>query len=636
MTNWLEKIKSPGDIKNIPEDQLENLAEELRQNILQVVSERGGHLAPSLGVVELTIALHRYLDLPQDKLVWDVGHQCYAHKILSGRQDVFPSLRSYGGISGFLRPTESECDPVATGHSSNSISIAAGLLQAAILRGEKRRVVAVIGDGALTGGQAYEALNYVGTSGIPLTVILNDNEMSIARNVGAISKHLQRIRSTRHYYRAKQKTTNWLKKIPYCGEPVYRLLEKTKNAFKYFVLPDVIFEKMGLVYMGPIDGHDITAISEYLRRAEGFAAPVIIHVITKKGKGYLPAERNPRIFHGVGAFNLEDGSLRAKPKDLSYTDYFAQAMLDLAAQDEKITAITAAMPDGTGLKEFAQRYPRRFFDVGIAEQHAVSFAAAQALGGLKPVVAIYSTFLQRAYDQILEDIALNKAPVVLAVDRAGLVGDDGETHQGIFDISYLRHIPGMTIMAPRDGLMLQRMLEFALSLNAPAALRYHRGIPARPLEKPECPLSLGRGELLRDGSDIGILAVGDMVNLAMQVAAALSEYGLSVAVADLRFIKPLDKELLQNWAKRFSLLAVVEENVLTCGVGSACLEFWAGLDSHPAVELFALPDNFIPQGQVGQLLDDCGLSCEKIVRRLLLAARRLDIAEGLTKEKING
>jgi 1-deoxy-D-xylulose-5-phosphate synthase len=613
----LEKIKCSADLKQLNNEQLNVLADELRQEILRVVSANGGHLASNLGVVELTVALHYFLDLDKDEIVWDVGHQCYAHKLLSGRQAAFATLRQFGGLSGFPKPHESRQDAYVAGHSSTSISVAVGISQAACLLGEDKRVFAVIGDGAMSGGMVYEALNHGGYLKTPFTVILNDNEMSIAENVGAMSHYLTRLRANKRYRHLKDRITRLLlQRHNNLGEHFYYGLERLRDAVKYFLVRGVLFEEMGFVYLGPVDGHNISDLLETMRLASQIEKPVLIHVITKKGKGYKPAEDNPTAFHGVGSFDLATG--KTKPKNPGYTDFFSKRLLELAEQDSRIVGITAAMPHGTGLEAFKQRFPERFYDVGIAEQHMLTFAGALALRGLRPVVAVYSTFLQRAYDQLVQDICMAEAPVVVCVDRAGIVGEDGETHQGLFDLSMLLAMPNMTVLAPRDGASLENMLDFALALNRPVALRYPRGEAPTLAEYPPQPLEFGRGEVLRqpEGAELGILTLGDMTLPGLQLADLLAEKGIEAALADLRFAKPLDKELVCDFAKKYGRLLIMEDGVQSGGVGENCLAFLQAANIQAEVELASFPDVFVPQGKPQQLFELHGLTSELLCERV--------------------
>lgn len=617
MSKLLDSVCETRDLSALSIDEMYQLAAELREYIIEVVSKNGGHLAPSLGVVELTIALHRALNLPHDEIVWDVGHQCYAHKILSGRKEEFRTLRTFQGLSGFPKPYESEYDAYVAGHSSTSVSVATGLAQAARLKGEDKRVVAVIGDGALTGGMVYEALNHGGDLRTPFTVILNDNEMSIAENVGSMSKYLTRMRTNKRYQKLKQKITHQLLKNKRHGHEMYRFLEKFRDSIKYFLVQGIFFEEMGFVYLGPVDGHNIPELLDVLRRAKDINKPTLIHIITKKGKGFAPAEQNPTAFHGTKPFDKTTGAVKSS-QNKAFTAYFSDALLKLAAEDEKIIGITAAMPDGTGMKAFAEQYPKRFYDVGIAEAHAVTFAGALASRGLKPVVAIYSTFLQRGFDQVFQDVCLANVPVVFAIDRAGIVGDDGETHQGVFDMAILRTLPNLNILAPRDGEELQHMLKYALALGKPVAVRYPRG-GAPVLDCEHLPVQVGKGQILLEAEPdgVGMLAVGSMVEKALAAAAILNKDSKRVGVADLRSVKPLDEELIVEFAKKYQKIAVLEDGVLSGGVGSAVLELLQKHSLNAEVELFAFPDEFIPQGKPKELFQMYGLSAEKIAERII-------------------
>lgn len=613
----LEQIKSSGDLKKLNTAQLEVLCQELRDEILRVVSANGGHLSSNLGVVELTVALHAFLDLTNDEIVWDVGHQCYAHKLLTGRQAEFATLRKMDGLSGFPKPRESATDAYVAGHSSTSISVAVGLAQAARLRGEKKRVYAVIGDGAMSGGMVWEALNHGGDLKTPFTVILNDNEMSIAENVGAMSRYLTRLRTNRSYRKIKEKITRFLLKREKMGQSVYNGLEHLRNTVKYFLVRGVLFEELGFVYLGPVDGHNIPELLETLNLAAQIEKPVLIHAITQKGRGYKPAEDDPTRFHGIGSFDLASG--KTAPRAPTFTDRFVETLLERAAEDRRVVAITAAMPDGTGLSRFAKLFPDRFFDVGIAEQHMVTFGAALAARGLKPVAAVYSTFLQRAYDQLMQDVCLAGAPLVLAIDRAGIVGEDGETHQGLFDIAMLRAMPDMTLLAPRDGLSLPGMLDFALELGRPVALRYPRGMALDLQQYPPGTIALGKAEVLSEpeGAQVVLLALGDMVARAVDVAVLLKAQKVQAAVVDMRFAKPLDEETIARMAAKYGRLLVMEDGVLSGGVGEGAVAVLQARNLQAEVELAAFPDEFVPQGKPEQLFDRYGLTAEKLAERVM-------------------
>jgi 1-deoxy-D-xylulose-5-phosphate synthase len=613
-TKLLDRIKSPADIKKLTPEELEVLAGEIRTRMVDDVSRTGGHLAPSLGVVELTLALHQVFDSPKDKIIWDVGHQCYAHKMITGRLDAFDQLRQYGGLSGFPKRAESEHDIVDTGHSSTSISFAVGLAEAMRQRGEDGKAIAVIGDGSIQAGMAYEALNHAGHIKSNILVVLNDNEMSISPSVGAFASYLGRMRLDRRYRRAEEGWEDDIKKIPGVGEKVYEFGKHVKSSIKQMIVPSMIFEELGFTYVGPIDGHNIELVAKSLKLAKDLKTPVLLHVVTKKGKGYPPAENHPDRFHGTTPFDVATGEpVKGKPSPPSYTKVFGDALVELAREDDSIVAITAAMKSGTGLDGFADEFPDRFYDVGIAEQHAVAFASALAIGGMKPVAAIYSTFLQRAYDQVIHDVCLQGQPVVLAIDRAGVVGEDGPTHHGVFDLSYLAAVPGITIMAPKDEGELRRMLKTALELNGPVAIRYPRrsGIGVD-ISGPIVPLEPGRGQLEREGDDVAIVAIGSMVDAARQAAGILSKHDISASVINARFAKPLDEDLLAKAAINHKLLVTVEENALSGGFGEHVLGALARRGIEVDTLSLGLPDGFIEHGAIDKLLDKLGLSPKKI------------------------
>ena len=605
MSHILEKIENPQQLKNLSLQQLEKLALELRSFIIENVAQTGGHLAPSLGVVDLTVALHRVFDCPNDKIVWDVGHQAYAHKILTGRRDQFHTLRQKGGITGFPRLAESPYDSFGVGHSSTSISAALGMAIARDLNKEKHHVLAVIGDGALTGGEAFEALNHAGDLGKNLIVILNDNEMSIDPNVGALSEYLSKMRTAPQYNRAKKDFGGLLKSIPHIGDTVLKTAEHIKDSVRFFLVPGGLFEEMGFTYIGPIDGHNIELLLEVLEQAKLMDGPLLIHVRTKKGKGYLPAEIEPDKFHGIGKFNMTTGAVIKKTgMPPTYTDVFGQALLDLADQNDDIVAITAAMPSGTGLKRFSKVFPKRFFDVGIAEQHAMTLAAGLAAAGKQPVIVLYSTFAQRAYDQMLHDVCLQNLPVVLCLDRAGVVGEDGPTHHGVFDISYLRSMPNLTIMAPKDENELRQMMGTAFSLKHPVAIRYPRG-SARgvPIESSFEKLAEGKAELLQSGGKVAFFALGTMVETAQKAAGILKQEGIETTVVNARFAKPLDEAMLRDLTEQMDLIITMEENVLAGGFGSAVLEFLNRENlTNVQIQCIGIPDTFVEQGSRGELL----------------------------------
>jgi 1-deoxy-D-xylulose-5-phosphate synthase len=618
MSEYLKQINSPHDIHALNYVQLNELAGELRRLMIETVSKNGGHLAPSLGVVELTLGLHKVLNMPPDKIIWDVGHQSYAHKIITGRRDSFNTLRQLGGISGFSRPEESAYDAFGTGHSSTSISAALGLALARDLKGEKHRVVAVIGDGAMTGGLAFEALNNAGHLKKDLIVVLNDNEMSIAQNVGAMSGYLARLRTDPMYTRGKEELEQLLRKIP-VGSTLLRLGLKFRDSLKYLVVPGMFFEEMGFFYLGPVDGHDIKQVATVLQRAKTMKGPVLVHVLTKKGKGYKPAETNPGRVHGVGPVDIASGEVVKGSNIPSYTDIFGRTMIKLARSDDKVVAISAAMTSGTGLSEFAKLYPKRFFDVGIAEQHAVTMAAGMAAGGYHPVVAIYSTFLQRAFDQILHDVCLQKLPVTFAIDRAGIVGEDGATHNGLFDFAFLRPIPNMVLMAPKDENELQHMLATAVQYQGPAAVRYPRGAGVGcVLDENLQALPVGKAEILKKGSQVTLLAAGSTVRLAVEAADVLAGRGINAAVINARFIKPLDEECILHYARQTGLLFILEEHVLQGGFGSAVLELLAARGLKDVrVQCIGIPDVFVEHGNAALLREKYGLTTEQIVKAVV-------------------
>lgn len=615
----LRIINSPADLKKLNINHLKELAAEIRTFLIENVSKTGGHLAPSLGVVELTLALHYVLDSLNDRIIWDVGHQSYVHKILTGRRDQFHTLRQYGGLSGFPRREESSHDAFNTGHSSTSISAGLGYALARDRLGENHRVVSIIGDGALTGGQAFEALNQAGHLGINMLVILNDNEMSIAENVGAMASYLSRLRADPMYTKRKKDLEYLLKRVPAIGTSVVRVVERLKDSFKYLLVPGMLFEELGFTYLGPIDGHNIPELITVLQKTRSIQGPTLLHIITKKGKGYGPAADDPATFHGVGPFNPKTGSVIKTPGPPTYTAVFSETIMDLAQRDNRIIAVTAAMPEGTGLSGFKKQYPSRFFDVGIAEQNAVTMSAAMALKGLRPVVAIYSTFLQRAYDQIILDVCLQNAPVTFAIDRAGLVGEDGATHQGMFDLSYLRHIPNMAVMAPKDEEELRNMLYTALQHQGPAALRYSRGRGIGvPLGKGYQDLPWGKGEILAVGDNILLLAVGSMVYPALAVRDILESSGYSCTVINARFIKPMDDELILDAVSKHEYVVTMEENSIIGGFGSGVLELLAKERQDKARVLnIGLPDEYITHGKTDIVMEVLGLTPEKMTEKII-------------------
>jgi 1-deoxy-D-xylulose-5-phosphate synthase len=606
----LDTINSPDDLKKLPSSRLPEVAAELRQMIIETCAKNGGHLAPCLGVVELTIALHRVFNTPADKFIWDVGHQAYAHKILTGRHERFSTLRTLNGISGFPKRGESPHDSFDVGHSSTSISAATGFAAARDLDGRKNKVLAIIGDGSMTGGIAYEAMNHAGHLDKDLIVVLNDNEMSIAENVGALSNFLSRTSYSEFVYRFKKDVESFLKRVD-VGKGVLHVARKIEDSFKGFFTPGMLFEAFGFNYIGPIDGHDLPMLIETLESVKKFNDAVLIHVLTKKGKGYKPAENNPSLFHGVGPFEIKTGKvLKGKGGAASYTAIFGTTLCKLANEDERIVAITAAMPDGTGLSGFAKDFPERFYDVGIAEQHGVTFAAGLAAEGLRPVFAVYSSFLQRAYDQVFHDVCLQNLPVTFALDRAGVVGSDGPTHHGAFDISYLRHLPNMTLMAPKDENELQHMLATAIDLGRPATVRYPRGNGyGVPLEQNLKLIPVGKAETLREGGDGVMLALGAMVYPALEAATLLEEqHGIRLTVVNARFVKPLDSGLILDLARRHGSLVTIEENVLQGGFGTAVLELLEEQNlTGTRVLRLGYPDSYIPQGEQHELRTLLGL-----------------------------
>lgn len=614
----LEKIEHENDIKRINKNELPILAEEIRSFLIDKISKTGGHLASNLGVVELTMALHLAFDLPEDKIIWDVGHQSYTHKLLTGRKAGFDELRKYGGMSGFPKRHESDCDCFDTGHSSTSISAGLGYAMAREITGEKYKVISVIGDGALTGGMAYEALNNASKLKSNLIIVLNDNKMSISENVGGVSRYLSGLRTAESYQGLKNGITNSLNSIPKYGERIVEKIRKTKNGIKQLVIPGMLFENMGILYLGPVDGHNIPAMVKLFKEASKVEEPVLVHVITEKGKGYLPAERHPARFHGTEAFDVETGLPLVKRVKANYTDIFSTVMRKLGDRDEKVVAITAAMADGTGLKRFRNMFPERFFDVGIAEEHAVTFAAGLAAAGLKPIVAVYSSFLQRAYDQILHDVCIQELHVVFAIDRAGLVGSDGETHQGIFDLSYLSCLPNMTILAPKNKWELSDMIKYAVDFSGPIAVRYPRGEAFDELKEYRAPLEYGKAEVLYEESEILLLAVGSMVKTALTVREQLKEKGYSCSLVNARFVKPFDEELLLKLQKNHKLLVTLEENVQSGGFGEHVLEFMnTNGDGSMEVLNIAIPDVYVEHGNVELLRKETGIDADGIIGKII-------------------
>ena len=614
----LDQIKQPNDIKKISPRDYPALAAEIREFLVNKISVTGGHLGSNLGAVELTMALHLVLDLPQDKIVWDVGHQSYTHKLLTGRREGFEHLRKYGGMSGFPKRKESECDSFDTGHSSTSISAGLGLVKARDLQGEDYTVVSVIGDGSLTGGMAYEALNNAARLETNFIIILNDNNMSISENVGGVSKYLNNIRTSNAYLDVKDGIYYAIRNTRY-GEPVVAGIRRAKNSLKQLVIPGMMFEDMGITYLGPVDGHDTAALVRVIREAKRRKNAVLIHVLTKKGKGYPPAEKHPARFHGAEPFDVQTGVPLKKKMKANYTDIFSTVMMKLGQRNDRIVAITAAMPDGTGLKRFSHAYPDRFFDVGIAEQHAVTFAAGLAAGGLRPVVAVYSSFLQRAYDQILHDVCIQNLPVVFAIDRAGLVGSDGETHQGIFDLSYLSSIPNMHICAPKNKWELSDMLKFAVAFEAPIAIRYPRGEAYDGLAQFRAPVEYGKAEMLYEEEGIALLAVGSMVKTAEAARLRLKERGLSCTLVNARFVKPVDEEMIERLARGHRLIVTLEENVASGGFGERVRTFADEKELPAQILSVTIPDEYVEHGNVELLKKEIGIDEDTVTKRILEA-----------------
>ncbi len=612
----LDKINKVNDIKDIPKEEYDELADEIRNFLIEVISKSGGHLASNLGVVELTMALHLALDLPEDKIIFDVGHQSYTHKILTGRKDGFDELRSYGGMSGFPKRRENECDCFDTGHSSTSISAGLGIVTANEIMGNKGTVVSVIGDGALSGGMAYEGLNNAARLKRNFIIILNDNNMSISENVGGMSTYLSNLRAGEAYNELKNGVVEVLNKIPAIGGKLVTKIRKTKSSIKQLVIPGMLFEDMGITYLGPVDGHNINQLVKIISEAKKLDHAVLIHVITKKGKGYVPAEKHPSSFHGVEPFNIQTGLPLTKKEKPTYTDVFAKGIVKLAKEDETVAAITAAMPDGTGLKKFMQIYPERFFDVGIAEEHAVTYAAGLAAAGMKPYVAIYSSFLQRAYDQILHDVCIQDLPVVFMVDRAGLVGADGETHQGIFDLSYLSNIPNMNIFAPKNRYELAEVIKYSRNFNHPLAIRYPRGTAYDGLKEFNSPIEYGKSEIIYKEKDIALLAVGSMVEVAVEIREALKAKGYSVTLVNARFVKPVDEKLLENLNESHRLIVTMEENVLNGGFGERVLRIARDMNLKCKVINVAIPNVYVEHGNIEILKREIGLDKETILNKI--------------------
>ena len=613
----LDRIQKENDIKNLTEEELDELRYEIRQFLLESISVTGGHLASNLGVVELTMALHLCFDLPTDKIIWDVGHQSYTHKVLTGRKEGFQTLRKYGGMSGFPKSNESESDCFNTGHSSTSISAGLGLAAAREITGEDYHVVSVIGDGSLTGGMAYEALNNASQLEKNFIIVLNDNNMSISENVGGMSKYLANFRTTDAYRDLKVGVMNSLHKIPGCGDKLIHSIRSAKSSIKQLLIPGMLFEEMGILTLGPVDGSNIKELVKTFQEAKRVNGPVLVHVLTKKGAGYVPAEKNPARFHGAEPFDLETGKPLKKKEKATYTDVISSVMCQLGEKNEKLVAITAAMADGTGLAKFAQEFPNRFYDVGIAEQHATTFAAGLAKGGLKPVFAVYSSFLQRAYDQVLHDVCIQNLPVVFAIDRAGLVGSDGETHQGIFDVSYLSSIPNMTLMAPKNKYELADMMQFAVNFDTPIAVRYPRGTAYDGLKEHRAPIQLGKAEVIAEGEGIALFALGSMVETAEKVAEKLKADGINATVINARFAVPFDKEMVTSLAKSHKLLVTMEENVTSGGFGEHVSVYVSEQDLNLKVQMGAIPDAYVEHGNVEKLKEDISIDVLSVYNKVL-------------------
>ena len=613
----LELIRKENDIKKLSDEQLDGLADEIRRFLIEKISRTGGHLASNLGAVELTMALHLTLDFPEDKLIWDVGHQSYTHKLLTGRSGGFDTLRKYGGMSGFPKRKESDCDAFDTGHSSTSISAGLGLVEARELLGQDHTVVSVIGDGSMTGGMAYEALNNASRLNSNFIIVLNDNHMSISENVGGISRYLNGLRTTQTYTEIKKGVEGTLKRIPGKGDRIVSQLRKTKSGIKQLFVPGMFFEDMGITYLGPVDGHDVRKLVKVLNEAKRVDHAVLVHVITEKGKGYRPAEENPSRFHGTGPFDIRTGEPAEKSATDSYTEVFSKVLTDIARKDDKVVAITAAMADGTGLAAFKKYFPKRFFDVGIAEEHAMTFAAGLAAGGMKPVFAVYSSFLQRAYDQTLHDVCLQDLPVVIAVDRAGLVGSDGETHQGIFDLSFLSSIPNMTVISPKNRWEMADMLRFAVDYPHPVALRYPRGEAYEGMKEFRAPVEYGKSEVLYEEADIAVIFVGHMAELADRVRTGIREAGYKCSLINARFVKPLDTQLLDRLSRTHRLFVTIEENVVSGGFGGQVLEYASEAKLPVYIRNIGIPDDYVEHGNVEILRREVGLDCGRIVEQVL-------------------
>lgn len=613
----LDRVNCARDVKQLNVKEQYTLAEEIREYLIRTIASTGGHLASNLGVVELTIALFRVFDPPKDKIIWDVGHQSYTHKILSGRREALKTLRQHGGISGFPKSSESPCDAFDTGHSSTSISAGLGLARARDLKKEDHHVISVIGDGALSGGMAFEALNNAASMKTNFIIVLNDNKMSISRNVGGLSDYLNRIRTAKGYTSLKKKVETGLGSIPFIGGRLVKKVKLTKDTLKKLFVPGMLFEDMGITYLGPVDGHDLASLESALEGAAKIDHAVLVHVLTKKGKGYAPAEEHPENYHGVDPFDPVSGKKMSENAGPSYSKVFSEKLLELAQKDPSIVAVTAAMPDGTGLSAFAKRYPDRFFDVGIAEGHAVTFAAGMAAGGMKPVVAVYSSFLQRGFDQLVHDVGLKKLPVVFAIDRAGLVGSDGETHQGIFDLSYLTVIPGMTVLAPKNAQELEQMLEYAFGLDGPVAIRYPRGTAWTELKESCAPVETGKAERIHQGKGIALFALGSMVSTALHVSEKLRSCGMDATLVNARFAKPLDTEMINELLETHDILVTLEENVARGGIGQEVCRIAESSGRNTKIINIALPDSYVEHGDVSLLREILAIDSENIAKRIL-------------------
>lgn len=612
----LERIQKANDIKKLKWEEQDVLAAEIRQFLVEKLSQTGGHLASNLGVVELTMAMHLAFSLPKDKIIWDVGHQSYTHKILTGRKEGFDNLRQYGGMSGFPKRKESNCDAFDTGHSSTSLAAGLGYVEAREIMGKDYKVVSVIGDGSLTGGMAFEALNNAAHLKSNYIIVLNDNNMSISENVGGMSKYLNGLRTTHFYNDLKKGVTNTLNKIPGAGEKIVKGIHKTKNSIKQLFVPGMLFEDMGITYLGPVDGHDIKKLYRTFKEAQKMDHAVLVHVLTKKGKGYAPAEKMPAKFHGVSPFDVETGKVLAEKKSDSYTDIFADMMCELGEKEPRLVAITAAMKDGTGLSKFQEKFPDRFYDVGIAEQHAVTFAAGLAAAGMKPVFAVYSSFLQRGYDQVVHDVCMQNLPVVFAIDRAGLVGNDGETHQGVYDVAYLSHIPNMTILAPKNRKEFKDMMEFAVNHNGPVAIRYPRGNVYEGLAEYTAPIVYGKSEVIQKESDIAIFGCGHMMETAEQVWKSLKEKGYSCSLINSRFVKPMDTDVLRQMEEGHQLFVTIEDAAVTGGYGDRVMRYVSEQNMGVKVLTLGIPDCFVEHGNIPQLREQIGLNSVSIVEKI--------------------